>query len=281
MPSVKDGLKKIISSKATHFKRVVWNHYHNHGRDFPWRHSDDPYAIVVSEIMLQQTQVDRVRGKYEYFLQIFPDFFSLACASSGKVLRAWQGLGYNRRALALHRLAKIVVKEYGGILPRAPELLKTFPGIGNATAGSIVAFAFNMPTVFIETNIRRAVIHHFFPKKKSVSENDIYTAVVATCDRKNPCKWYWALMDYGAMIGKTLPNPNKRSKIYRAQSAFRGSTRELRGYILRLLLEYTRMDIKQVMRVTRESAERVDKVIDALEREGFLRRKGVIIILPR
>lgn len=280
------------------FRRIVWNYYRNYKRDLPWRPpcatakalggtrslkfrkgKANPYAIVVSEIMLQQTQVDRVRGKYKEFLKVFPSFRALASASPAEVLRAWQGLGYNRRALSLHRLAKIVVKENRGVLPRAPEALEILPGIGPATAGSIAAFAFNAPVTFVETNIRRAIIHHFFPQRRNIPEEDIMAIAAKTLDRKKPREWYWALMDYGSMLGGKFPNPNRRSAKYRRQPAFRGSDRELRGHIVRLLVEKSCVAVSALSAFTSESGERVDKVLCALEREGFLRRKGAAVMM--
>src|ERR1700751_788981 len=136
------------------FKEFVWHFYEQNKRDFAWRHVDNPYFVVVSEIMLQQTQTQRVISKYEEFIAAFPDFKSLAAASLRDVLLVWQGLGYYRRARFLHQLAQIVVNEHGGALPQDQKVLQTLPGIGPNTAGSICAFAFNKPVVFIETNIR-------------------------------------------------------------------------------------------------------------------------------
>jgi A/G-specific adenine glycosylase len=155
------------------FKKEIWKYYRLHRRDFPWRPPTlklrkdgtvaSPYRVLVSEIMLQQTQTDRVMPKYNEFLNSFPDFQALADAPVSKALAAWQGLGYNRRALYLQRIAKIVMQEYGGKLPSDIDILDEMPGIGRHTAGSILAFAFDRPAVFIETNIRRVFIHFFFP----------------------------------------------------------------------------------------------------------------------
>ncbi len=226
------------------FIRTVRKHYRTQGRhDLPWRKTRDPYAILVSEVMLQQTQVSRVEGYYARFLARFPDFPSLARAATGDVLAAWQGLGYNRRALSLKRLAEIVVRDHGGTLPFGREALEELPGIGKGTSGSLMAFVFNHPEVFIETNIRRVFIHHFFPRmRRGVTDEEIGRYIKRTMDRAHPREWYWALMDYGAARGKDAgnpgprSNPNRRSAHYRIQSAFKGSDRELRGRILRYLL---------------------------------------------
>ena len=143
------------------FRKMVLTYYADHGRDLAWRTTTDPYRILVSEIMLQQTQVERVTVKYPAFIAAFPDFPSLAGAPLSDVLAVWQGMGYNRRAISLQKCARRVVEEYDTSLPQDPEVLETFPGIGRATAASICAFAFNMPVIFIETNIRRVFIHFF------------------------------------------------------------------------------------------------------------------------
>ncbi len=228
------------------FKRTIWRHYRAHGRhDLAWRKTRDPYAILVSEVMLQQTQVSRVEGFYEKWLVRFPDFTTLAKARTADVLAAWQGLGYNRRALALKRLAEIVRQEHGGRLPKDRAALERLPGIGRGTSGSLMAFVFNSPEPFIETNIRRVFIHAFFPRaRRGVTDAAIERYLERTLAReRNPREWYWALMDYGASMPDLETkgtargvNPNRKSAHYRKQAAFKGSDRELRGKILRCLV---------------------------------------------
>ena len=156
---------------------MVLSHYEQYGRDMAWRNTTDPYQILVSEIMLQQTQVERVTAKFPEFIRAFPDFASLATAPLANVLTVWQGLGYNRRAIALQKCAIRVMNEYDGVLPADVDILATFPGIGRATASSIAAFAFNMPVVFIETNIRRVFIHFFFTDTDTVNDAEILPLV--------------------------------------------------------------------------------------------------------
>ncbi|HSQ93670.1 MAG TPA: A/G-specific adenine glycosylase, partial [Methanoregula sp.] len=172
------------------FRDLVLTHYRCHGRDLAWRRTTDPYHILVSEIMLQQTQVERVSRKYPEFIAAFPDFPTLAEAPLSDVLGIWQGMGYNRRAIALQKCARRVVEEFGGTLPQDPDILATFPGIGKATAASICAFAFNRPVVFIETNIRTVFIHYFFKDTNPVHDTAILPLVKKTVDRKNPRVWY-------------------------------------------------------------------------------------------
>lgn len=183
------------------FREMVLYHYRQHGRPMAWRDTTDPYRILVSEIMLQQTQVERVSTKYPEFLAAFPDFTSLAQAPLADILAAWQGMGYNRRAIALQKCAQRVMNEYGGVLPADVDTLATFPGIGWATASSICAFAFNMPVVFIETNIRRVFIHFFFSDGSSVNDAEILPIVERALPDDSRV-WYWALMDLGTALKK-------------------------------------------------------------------------------
>ncbi|HVM77174.1 MAG TPA: A/G-specific adenine glycosylase [Candidatus Paceibacterota bacterium] len=251
--------------------------YRAHGRhDMPWRNTRDPYRILVSEIMLQQTQVNRVGPFYENFIKQFPDFAALAGARTGDVLRAWKGLGYNRRALALQQLSKVVLEKFNGKLPREREALESLPGIGKGTSGSLMAFAFNRPEIFIETNIRRVFIHHFFPKKKIVTDAEIERCLIRTIDRKNPRKWYWALMDYGTELGRarrSATNPNRRSAHYAKQAKFSGSDRELRGKILGASLGRKEIIPAGVALRFNEPVARVERIMALLTKEGFLKRK--------
>ncbi len=229
-------MKKVLSSKKiSKFRNTVYDYYRTHKRDFPWRKAITPYKIVVSEIMLQQTQAPRVVDKFNLFIKTFPSFAALATAPFKEVLLVWQGLGYNRRALGLQKLAQIVVNEHKGRLPKTPEELVTLPWIGPHTAGSIAAYAFNYPSIFIETNIRSVFIHEFFGDATDVSDKELLPYIEAVLDRDNPRDWYNALMDYGTMIKETVGNPSRRSRHYTKQGKFHGSNRKLRGMILREL----------------------------------------------
>ena len=224
--------------------------------------------------MLQQTQVERVVPKYERFITTFPDFFSLAQAPLRDVLTVWQGLGNNRRALALHTIGQLVVYEYSGKLPDSVEILQTFPGVGPATAGAICAFAFNQPTVFIETNIRRVFIHCFFPGRNGIKDKEILPLVERTLDLSQPRTWYFALMDYGAMLKEMSTNPNRRSAHHTRQPPFAGSNRQIRGLILRFLLENSRATEGELLRAVGKSPDLVKKIISQLIDEGFIRKTG-------
>lgn len=263
--------RKRFSREATsRFQRLVWDFFHSHGRRMPWRETEDPYAILVSEIMLQQTQVERVTMKYTQFLEVFPDFLSLAGADLRDVMRAWQGLGYNRRAIMLKHCAEAVVQKHCGSLPRDVGELCRLPGIGKATAGSLAAFAYNIPTVFIETNIRRVFIHHFFSDSLNITDTQILPLVEANLDRKNPRQWYWALMDYGSHLKKIVPNPNRTSAHYTRQKPFANSDRQIRGRMIALLLDRPDMDYGQIRSKLDCTHDRLDKILSQLLREGLL-----------
>jgi A/G-specific adenine glycosylase len=256
------------------FQERILAFYRHHGRDLPWRRTTDPYAILVSEIMLQQTQVPRVEQKYPAFLETFPDFSALAAASLPDLLTAWQGMGYNRRALALQKTARIVVDEYEGELPDDPEILESFPGIGRATARSICAFAFNMPTVFIETNIRRVFIHCFFPREESVPDAGILPLVERTLYVNDPRTWYNALMDLGTRLRDEGIDPNRRSRHYVKQAPFEGSDRKIRGQILRELLAEPGISGRGIVLRCGGERSRVRAILAALEEEGFIQKTG-------
>jgi A/G-specific adenine glycosylase len=256
------------------FRTIVLTHYRNHGRDLAWRRTTDPYRILVSEIMLQQTQVERVTIKYPLFIAAFPDFPSLANASLSDVLAVWQGMGYNRRAISLQKCARRVVEEYDGALPQDPAILVTFPGIGRATAASICAFAFNMPVVFIETNIRRVFIHFFFSNCDTVDDTEILPIARQALPVQDPRTWYNALMDLGAALKKTRENPNRRSRQYTTQAAFEGSDRKIRGSILRLLLAEKHLTQKAIVKKISDDPARIVRILGDLETEGFITRTG-------
>lgn len=219
------------------FQTIVWHYYDDNARVLPWRQNISPYRVLVSELMLQQTQVSRVIVKFEEFLNIFPKIETLAKAPFSDVLRMWNGLGYNRRAQYLHRAAQMITDEYSGIFPNAVEALKGLPGVGHNTAAAIAAYAYNQPVAFIETNIRSVFIHHFFIDRSDVDDKDIMPLVEASVSQDNPREWYWALMDYGTFLKSQYPNPSRKSKHHKTQSKFEGSDRQIRGKILSALLK--------------------------------------------
>lgn len=233
-------------------------------RDLPWRRTYDPYAIWISEVMLQQTQVSRVDGRWQRWLERFPTVDALAAAAPSDVLEEWQGLGYNRRALSVHRAAQ-AISEAGGVFPQDPKELVKLPGIGPATAAGIRAFAFNLHGVYLETNVRTVFLHELYPQAEGVPDSELVPLVELTCpasvaDAVNvdsavnaanadgaandvpaaltPRSWYYALLDYGAYLKKTIPNPSRRSKSHVKQTRFEGSHRQKRAELLRVLLAH-------------------------------------------
>jgi A/G-specific adenine glycosylase len=220
--------------------------------------------------MLQQTQVERVLKKYPPFIEAFPGFDALAAAPLSRVLAIWQGMGYNRRAFQLKRCAEEIVREHGGRLPETPEVLRGLPGVGKATAGSVAAFAFDKPAVFIETNIRRVFLHFFFPGRESVSDAEILPLVERTLDRGDPRNWYYALMDYGVMLKKTRGNANVRSRHYKKQPAFEGSSRQIRGEVLKLLVAEPRLPEAEIAKRLDRDPGRTREALEGLAREGLV-----------
>ncbi|MDB5259364.1 MAG: HhH-GPD family protein [Candidatus Taylorbacteria bacterium] len=295
-----------MSKKLSEFNKEIWNYYRKYRRDFPWRISDanaarvTPYHIVVSEIMLQQTQAPRVVPRYEKFMKKFPDWKALARATNAEVIGEWQGLGYNRRALYLKRIAETVTSTDNGAsasetaageIPKTYDELYELPGIGPNTAGSVLAFAWNLPHPFIETNIRSVFIHFFFKNRgkknkkgeaaKKVSDAEILELVAAALalprNQQNPRDWYYALMDYGVHLKSTQPNPSRRSAHHIKQSTFKGSNRELRAQLLRFILKQPATTAELIARFKAKdheycTPENIERNILALEKEGFIQR---------
>lgn len=212
-------------------------------RDLPWRRTRDPYQIWISEVMLQQTQTTRVDGRWQRWLERFPTPSALAAAAPADVLEEWQGLGYNRRALSLHRAAQ-AVDALGGGLPSETAALEALPGVGPATAAGIRAFAFDLPSVYLETNVRTVLLHELFPGEERVSDRALVPILAATCPpdatdpADDPRAWYYALLDYGAYLKRSVPNPSRRSAAHARQSRFEGSHRQKRAELLRVLLAH-------------------------------------------
>jgi A/G-specific adenine glycosylase len=268
------------SSVISTFQKQVYDYFRKSGRDLPWRKTRDPYCILVSEIMLQQTQVDRVIQKFQQFITTFPDFHALHRASLAEVYAVWSGLGYNRRALALKKIAQIIVEEYAGGLPDSVEKLSELPGIGKATASAICVYAFNKPALFIETNIRTVFIHHFFKDGGAVSDAQIAALAEKALDKKNPHAWYSALMDYGTMLKREYPQLTRKSSHYSRQSPFRGSRRQIRGKLLRALLSMPgQTESMLVRKLGSEKKELLHDILGELAGEGMItcRKKNYFI----
>ncbi|GFE59807.1 winged helix-turn-helix transcriptional regulator [Geobacter sp. AOG2] len=256
------------------FRKLILAHHRTNPRPMPWRETRDPYRILVSEIMLQQTQVERVKAKYAEFLASFPTLADLAAAPLPSVLQVWQGLGYNRRALALKRCAEEIVDHFAGRFPTAIEELEALPGIGPYTARAVATFAFGAAEPFIETNIRTVFIHFFFHNRDQVGDREIMPLVAATLDRADPRTWYYGLMDYGVLLKQNHPNPGRRSAHHTRQSKFEGSNRQLRSRMLREVMEQPGITAGKLAELLGAEPEAVKRNLEAMEREGFLYKQG-------
>lgn len=262
----------LAPSDATvqRFRSVVWDYYEGSRRPMPWRETDDPYRILVSEFMLQQTQVSRVLPKYEAFIERFPTVADLASASLQEVLSLWQGLGYNRRGRNLREAARAIVERFGGSVPHGVDELRTLPGVGPYTASAVAAFAYGEPVTVLETNIRRLLLHCFVPLSDRVADRDLEPLLEALLPPGHVREWYYALMDYGAMLGRLLPNANRRSASYSRQSAFAGSVREVRGRIVRALSRTPQLSIEELEVTIGPTDERLKPALEGLERDGLI-----------
>lgn len=270
-----------MNKKELSFVGTVWKYYESNGRhDLPWRHTTDPYKILVSEIMLQQTQVLRVLPKYKKFLKAFPNTKKLAEASLGDVLRVWQGLGYNRRAKFLKQAAEVVTNEYKGKWPKTYEQLRSLPGIGTYTAAAVINFAYNEPVPLIETNVRTVYLHYFFKDKYDVSDSDLMPIIERTLDNERPREWHWALMDYGTHLKVTIGNTNVRSTTYKKQSDFKTSNRYIRGAIIRELAKQPITKLKLQKILVDIVPEKISEQLKVLQTEGLILKNEQKYLLP-
>lgn len=272
------------------FRARVWEQGRSHHRDLPWRYIEDPYAVLVSEVMLQQTQVKRVLDYWPRFLALFPTIDALAAAGTSDVLERWQGLGYNRRALALKRCADICAAENGGRLPETVDELVRLPGIGPATAAGVVAFAYDRPALYLETNVRTVFLHELFPGEDGVKDAALRPLIEFSCPADHARDWYYALLDYGAHLKATLPNPSRRSAHHARQSAFEGSRRQKRAELVRIVLAagpegIDAEDAGALLNETERKAgrdgvgqEEIASIIDDLASEGFFKRVGGLLV---
>lgn len=261
------------------FQELVWEQGRELYRTMPWREDTRPYYVLVSEIMLQQTQVDRVRVKFEEFITTFPTIEVLANAGLDEVLVRWSGLGYNRRARFLHEAAKMVVHHFSGKFPDTLETLLKLPGVGVNTAGAILAYSFNQPSVFIETNVRTVYFYHLFEDQSVVDDKELKGLVEQTVDSENPREWYWALMDYGTYLKKQGVGQLDKSRHYKKQSPLKGSVREVRGHIIRELTKAP-LSITQLQKDI-AADERFEPALQGLIKDKLVILDGEILQLTR
>ncbi len=252
--------------------------------NLPWRYIDDAYGVLVSEVMLQQTQVKRVLSFWPRFMELFPTLAALACAPTSEVLFAWQGLGYNRRALALKRAAEECVAAGLDDLPDTYEGLLALPGVGPATAAGVQAFARNRRGVYLETNVRTVFLHLLFPEEAKVSDKRLVPLVAMTCPEEDVRDWYYALLDFGAYLKRQVTNPSRRSATYTRQSAFLGSRRQKRAELVRIVLDTPGTSVVAAHRVLNDleagqgrpevQPALFESILADLVSEGFFKREG-------
>ena len=252
------------------FQELIWQKGRELYREMPWRHDTRPYYVLVSELMLQQTQVDRVVPKFETFIAQFPDVASLAAAPLGEVLTLWSGLGYNRRAKYLHDAAQKITNELAGVFPATYDELQKLPGVGPNTAGAIMAYAYNQPVVFIETNVRTVYFTHWFDGRSDVDDRELREVVTSTVDQEHPREFYWALMDYGALLKRQGGGRLTMSRHYKKQAPLKGSIREVRGQIIKLLTTGDCAYAEVVAHYAED--ERFAPALDGLLRDGLVVR---------
>ncbi len=261
------------------FQKLVLDYYREEGRHtLPWRKTKDPYKILVSEVMLQQTQVDRVKPFYTAFLERFPTVHALAEAPLADVLKQWQGLGYNRRAKMLQEAAKEVVQKYDGKFPKTVTELEQLRGIGPYTARAVAAFAYNQPVVLIETNVRTVVTHHFFTDAEKVLDALVLEVLAEAYPKPDSGvssrEWYAALMDYGAHLKRSGVRINHKSATYTKQKAFSGSDRQARGALLRELAKGPQTKARLIGLLGPDRLAQLDKQLQKLIAEGFIQKVG-------
>jgi A/G-specific adenine glycosylase len=259
-----------VSLSIQEFQDVILHNYREQGRKFPWRERREPWGVLVSELMLQQTQTDRVISYWERWMSLWPSPAQLAAADFEQVLREWSGLGYNRRARFIQQSAKTIMQEFNGTVPQSIEELERLPGVGPYTARAVACFAYNQATAFLETNIRAVYLHFFFQGSDKVHDKDLMPLVEESLYKADPAQWYYALMDYGAKLKKLTVNPSRRSKHHTTQSPFEGSVRQARGYILRKLSDGPQK-VESIVADSGIENERMAKALLALVSEGFVR----------
>jgi A/G-specific adenine glycosylase len=265
---------------------LVW--YRPRERAYPWRDSrPDPYRVLVSEVMLQQTQAARVAPAYLAFLRRFPTVRALAEAERAEVIRTWNGLGYNRRAVALSEAARLILSEFGGTVPREPEDLRRLPGVGPYTAAAVASLAYGVPVPALDTNVRRVIARFVLGvEPHQAKPSAVADAAGALIEREQPGRWNQALMDLGREVCRPVPRcgscpvawgcrslmtGRRGGRSPRRQVPFQGSFRQLRGRVVRAIATGDARTVGAIAARTNESTERVAKAVQALASDGVVR----------
>ena len=270
---------RLTQARIRKFQTMILTWWKTHRRDLPWRKTHDPYKILVSEIMLQQTQVSRGLPKYIEFLEVFPTVEKLAGAKTSSVLRIWKGMGYNRRALYLQNTAKKVVLDYNGIFPNTEQQLTTLSGVGKYTARAIMVFAFAIDIAVVDTNIRQIITHFFFDDAPQ-PEKSIQEVADQLMPKGKAWEWHQALMDYGAIA---LERNEKRS-IKKKSKPFKETNRYFRGRLLDLVYEkqWKEADLmSEMVKKFGKDKEFMEEIINGMSKDGLIVcSKTGIISLP-
>jgi len=275
----------IPTKRMDEFQRFIFSWWKTNRRDLPWRRTNDPYKILVSEVMLQQTQVLRVLPKYREFIERYPTVYDLAKASPGDVLRIWKGMGYNRRALYLYKTAQEVVRIYHGIFPKDEESLTKLPGLGIYTARAIMVSAYRQNVAMVDTNIRQIITHFFFrdkPQKPAV--------IQAAADQLVPVgkswEWHQALMDFGSSKLKKIHPPMRRigrTAEKKKSIPFKESNRFYRGRIIDILRQDKIGEdqlITNLIKKYGKPRQFLQSIIGSLIKDGLVVKKGKSLYLP-
>lgn len=276
------GAMRISAAKISIFQKMIFSWWKKNRRNLPWRETNDPYCILISEVMLQQTQVSRVISKYEEFLYFFPDVYALASATPAKVLQVWRGMGYNRRALYLKSTAEQVVSKYHGYFPESEAALVDLPGVGTYTARAIMVFANHAHVAMIDTNIRQIIVHFFFhglPQK----EKDVQEVADQLVPRGKSWEWHQALMDYGALELKHIIDKTKKVK-KSVSMPFRESNRYFRGRIIDALREKAwneKLLISYMSKIYEKPQSFIKMIIEGLYKDSLVERSKKLLQLPQ
>jgi A/G-specific adenine glycosylase len=271
---------QIPQDKVKRFQHEILDWYSQHQRDLPWRHTRDPYRILISEIMAQQTQISRVVIKYTQWLERFPTVVELADASVSEVLKYWSGLGYNRRALNLKKIAEKIAHDYNGIFPQDEKDLISLPGIGRYTARAILCFAFDKQIAVVDTNVRKVILTQIIhnpqgfklsdsSNNNTLSEKEFEDIAQQLLPHGKAYEWNQALMDYSSAVLKKEKIPIPK------QSKFIGSHRYYRSKVLKVLLEKKEVNVEEIGELiksdyTIEEKEWLQKLLEELAKEGFI-----------
>jgi A/G-specific adenine glycosylase len=273
MPTItvfpKDDSLVLSPERIQEFQKKVLSFYKKNGRMLPWRETTDPYKILLSELMLQQTQVNRVIRYYESWIARWPTIHALASASRVEVLQAWMGLGYNTRAMNLHKAARKIVTQFDSDVLEAMRQYKEIPGVGRYTSQAVQIFATNADLVTVDTNIRRIFIKEFH-LPETVSDKELWMLAERCLPNGRSREWHNALMDYGA-LHLTAQKTGIKSKT--RQSRFEGSDRQLRARIIRILLQNDEslMNISRILNVERTWLQRI---LEKLISEDIILKKN-------